>query len=275
MHVPSRWGHRGRNTAAGQGRPCGHGSTSMEGTMSRGSVWSRGIRRAENKQGPRRSLRKRCIASASGLVAAAALVAPAGSAASAAEPVLTDFALAANGFSTQVTGGALPVESGRTGSVGLSCTRFAGRTNTNNTAAVGIPARRSLVRVGVTTSRAYTTTEGDTVSSNGVNNVASVLIRSKAVAGLVIRGIRTRTRVWHDSAGFHREQVITVAGVTRYVGGEGERGRDPDQPEPQGPAPQAPRPSHDQLRDQSGLRFRQPRRGQDKGPPHRNHRHWD
>jgi hypothetical protein len=177
---------------------------------------------AGNKRSVRGRMRTRYLASAASVLVAAALVAPAGPTASAAAPVLTDFALAANGFSTQVDGGALPVESGVTGAVGLSCTRFAGRSNRNDTAAVNLPRPGGLVRVGATTTRTFTTSTGDTVSSNGVNDVASVLIGSRAVAGLEIRGIETRTRVWHDSAGFHREQFITVAGVTRYVGGEGE-----------------------------------------------------
>lgn len=175
---------------------------------------------AGNGRAARGGWQKRCLSYAGSSVLAAALVAPAGQTAAAADLVATDFALAASGFSTLVTGGSLPVESGRTGFVGLSCTRFAGRSNTNDTAGVGIPARNSLVRVGVTTSRAYTTAEGDTVSSHGVNDVAKLVIGNPNVAALVIRGIETRTRAWHNASGFHRGEVVRVAGVTRYVGGD-------------------------------------------------------
>jgi len=177
---------------------------------------------AGNKRSPRGGLRMRYFASAASLLVAAALVAPAGPTASAAEPVLTDFGLTASGFSTQVTGGSLPVESGRTGFAGLSCTRYAGRSSTNDTAGVGIPARNSLLRVGATTTRAYTTKEDDFVSSHGVNHVARLVIGNPSVAALEIRGIETHTRAWHNGEGFHRGQLVRVAGVTRYVGGDGE-----------------------------------------------------
>jgi hypothetical protein len=177
---------------------------------------------AGNGRSQRGSWRKRCLASAASAVVAAALVAPAGQAASAADLVATDFALAASGFSTQVTGGSLPVESGRTGFVGLSCTRFAGVSNTNDTAGVGIPAQNSLVRVGATTSRAYTAQEGETVSSHGVNDVAKLVIGDPSVAALEIRGIETRTRAWHNAEGLHHGEVVRVAGVTRIVGGDRE-----------------------------------------------------
>ena len=167
--------------------------------------------------------RKLRVTAAAVALASAALVAPvAAPAASAAEPVLTDFGLVASGFSTEVSGGALPVESGRTGVAGLSCTRFANVRNTNNTAGIDIPAQNSIVRVGATTSRAITTKQGETVSSFGQNDVASVLVGSRAVAALEIEGIRTRTRTWHDATGFHRTAVVQVARVTRWVGGNPE-----------------------------------------------------
>jgi hypothetical protein len=177
---------------------------------------------AGNRSSLRGGRRKRCLASAASAVVAAALVAPAGQSASAADLVATDFALAASGFGTQVTGGSLPVESGRTGFAGLSCTRFAGRSNTNDTAGVGIPARNSLVRVGATASRAYTSQGADTVSSHGVNDVAKLVIGNPSVAALEVRGIETRTRAWHDAEGFHHGEVVRVVGVTRIVGGDRE-----------------------------------------------------
>ena len=156
-------------------------------------------------------------------LASAALVAPVATpSATAAEPVLTDFALAASGFSTEVRAGALPVQSGQTGLAGLACTRLANVAKSNNTAAIGIPAQNSLVRVGATTSRAFTRKQGATVSSYGQNDAASVLVGNRAVAALEIEGIRTRTRTWHDSTGFHRTAVVQVARATRWVAGDPE-----------------------------------------------------
>ena len=157
-------------------------------------------------------------------LASAALVAPvAAPAATAAEPVLTDFSLAASGFSTEVNGGALPVQSGRTGVAGLACTRFANLSTTNNTAAIGIPEEQSLVQVGATRTRATTSKQAATVSSYAQNDVASVVVGNKAVAALEIDGIQTRARAWHNASGYHRNQVVQVAGVTRWVAGEPEQ----------------------------------------------------
>ena len=79
------------------------------------------------------------------------------------------------------------------------------------------------MRAGVTTSRAYTTKEGDAVSSHGVNDVAKLVIGNPSVAALEIRGIETRTRAWHNADGFHRGHVVRVASVTRYVAGDRKR----------------------------------------------------
>jgi hypothetical protein len=167
--------------------------------------------------------RKWRLAATSVALAAVALVAPSGvSTASAAEPVLTDFSLAASGYSTEVSGGALPIESGRTGFAGISCTRFANKSASNNTAGVSIPSENGIVQVGATTSRALTEKVGDTVHTYGRNDVASVVIGDKSVAALEISGIKTRTHAWHDASGFHRAEVVKVAQVTRFIAGDAE-----------------------------------------------------
>ncbi len=153
-------------------------------------------------------------------VVAAVLVAPlaTSSVASAAEEELTDFALLANGFSTNVQGGLVPVDSDPTGFAAVGCTRFAGRSNSNNTAEVNIPPGAPLVHVGATTTRAFTEKVGSTVSSNAVNRVADVFIGNQAL-GLRIEGIRSRTRAFHDGTQFGRHRIVTVANVTQYVAG--------------------------------------------------------
>lgn len=137
----------------------------------------------------------------------------------AAAPTATNFALAANGWSTKVVGGALPATSGPTGFALIACTRLAPRTSGNNTAALRVPSGRPLVRVGATRTRVTTARTQNRVSSNSANNVASVLIGNKATAALQINGIETVGRAWHDSSGYHNRQVVTVARVTRYVNG--------------------------------------------------------
>ncbi|MDP9443372.1 MAG: hypothetical protein M3P83_03055 [Actinomycetota bacterium] len=137
----------------------------------------------------------------------------------AAEPVLTDFAMTANGWSTLLTGGDLPVRSGRTGFAIVGCTRFAFKSNQNNTAAVTFPAEGGEVFVGATTTNAFTDKNDATVSSNALNDVARVIIGDKSQQALEIEGIKTRVRAFHDRSGYHRSAVVRVADVTRYVNG--------------------------------------------------------
>ena len=134
-------------------------------------------------------------------------------------PAATNFALAANGWSTQVVGGALPAASGPTGFALIACTRLAPRVSGNNTAALRVPNGSPLVRVGATKTRVTTARTQNRVSSNSVNNVANVVVGNKATTALQINGIQTVGRAWHDGSGYHNRQVVTVARVTRYVNG--------------------------------------------------------
>jgi hypothetical protein len=181
-----------------------------------------GKRGAVDKGAFRAWLRNGCLASVTSAVLAAALIGPQATEVSAAEPVITDFSLAASGYSTDVSGGALPVESGRTGFAGISCTRFANKSAVNNTAGIDIPSEASIVSVGATTSRALTVKDGDAVHTYGRNDVTSVVVGNKSVAALEISGIKTRTHAWHDASGFHRAEVVKVAQVTRFVAGDAE-----------------------------------------------------
>jgi len=138
---------------------------------------------------------------------------------SAAAPTLTNFALSASGWSTKVAGGTLPASSAPTGVVGIGCTKYAPQSKSNNTAALNVPSSNPLVRVGATQTRASTTKTSGRVASNSVNNVGSVVLGNKATAALQINGIQTVGRAWHDSNGYHNRQVVTVAGVTRFIGG--------------------------------------------------------
>jgi hypothetical protein len=136
-----------------------------------------------------------------------------------AAPAATNFALSANGWSTNVVGGALPATSGPTGFALIACTRLAPRASSNDTAALRVPAGRPLVRVGATDTRVTTARTQSRVSSNSVNNVAGVVVGNKATAALQINGIQTVGRAWHDGSGYHNREVVTVARVTRYVNG--------------------------------------------------------
>jgi hypothetical protein len=142
-----------------------------------------------------------------------------GVAAAAVQPVITDFALGGRAWSTSVSGGAVSVASGPTGAAYLGCTRFAHLERSNNTLAAGIPAQNPLLAVGATSTRVWTEKAGGVVSSNSLNTVAEVVVGNRSASALVLEGVRTRTRVWHDASGFHRSSSVTLAGATQYVAG--------------------------------------------------------
>lgn len=133
---------------------------------------------------------------------------------------LTDFTLAASGWSSESRSSDPSARSDRSGLALVGCTRFAGRERSNNTAAVNVPADNSSLHVGATTTQASTGKRGATVSTSGQNNVKRVVIGDKSEAALEIEGIRTRARAWHNRSGFHRSHSVKVASVTRYVAGE-------------------------------------------------------
>ena len=140
----------------------------------------------------------------------------------------TNFAMQAKGWSTRLQGGEVPVYSGPTGVALLGCTRLAGLDRGNNTAAVNLPAENPSVHVGATETRAWTTKGRAGVASNALNTVADVLVGDPAQQALLLEGVRTRARTWHDSDGFHRKAQVTVVRATHYVGGVAqERGEIP------------------------------------------------
>ncbi|MGH3366069.1 MAG: choice-of-anchor P family protein [Nocardioidaceae bacterium] len=167
--------------------------------------------------GPR--WRRRGAVALAGVLTGAGLVAAAGVPTASAVPVLTDFAMTASGFSTQIRGGSLPVQSSPTGVAGVACTRFSDEQSRNNTAAVNIPPVASVLQIGATETHAFTDLNGSTVSSNAHNDVARVLIGNKAVAALEIEGIETRARAFNDGTDFGHNEIVRVAKVTQWTAG--------------------------------------------------------
>jgi hypothetical protein len=139
--------------------------------------------------------------------------------AGAAEPILTDHAFSARGWSTRVIGGDVPARSGPTGLAILGCTRFGHVSHTNNTVAVELPTGDPSVHVGATETTVWSGKRGGTTSTNARNDVARVQIGDLQAEGLLLEQVRTRTRTWHDANGYHRLARVTVGSVTQYTGG--------------------------------------------------------
>ncbi len=166
------------------------------------------------------------ISSLSVLVVAAggalAVASPAGSAAAPAAPVAkttaTAFALAGSGFGTRARGGVVPAGSDTTAFHAIGCTNRAGKSNENHVASVALPGLGTAS--GVTT-RVWTVTKGNTVSSYSRNSTARVVLGEAATGVVEINGISSLSRAFHDTKGFHA-RTKTAIGSILYTPAAGE-----------------------------------------------------
>lgn len=143
-------------------------------------------------------------------LSAAGLVATGGPA-QAAKPRPTPFALGAFGIGTAVTGGQLPAESGKTAYRIIGCTNRAPVERSNHVAEAEVPGLGTAS--GVKT-RVWTSRKGGVVASNAVHAVAEVVIGEGSGQGtLVIRGIRSQTRAWHDAEGFNASWATEIGSI--------------------------------------------------------------
>lgn len=139
----------------------------------------------------------------------------AGAAAAASEP--TGYAMTAFGYGTRVVGGDVPANSGQTAYQVLGCNNKAGIDKSNTEAYQAIPGV-GVARGAVT--RVWTQQSGGVVSSYGRHTLESLTI-NEATGKLVIEGIQSTSRAWHDSTGFHRNSGTRVGDLTYTpTGGE-------------------------------------------------------
>ncbi|WP_435747303.1 choice-of-anchor P family protein [Nocardioides sp. SYSU DS0663] len=125
----------------------------------------------------------------------------------AARVVKTPFALKAAGYGTRVEGGQVPVGSDTTAFQSISCTNKAPLARGNDVAAVDLPGLGTVEGVR-TRNRTFTNrTKGKTtvVSQHDVARVK--------LGPLVLRGVSSKARVWHDAEGFHREVRTNLLGL--------------------------------------------------------------
>jgi len=129
---------------------------------------------------------------------------------------VTAYALRGNAYGTTVRSRTVPAESGRTAYSWVSCTAVA-----------GVERANSLVRADLTDG-AFAAGIDTSTRTSRVDGVVSVLSRSDVdrlavgndVGSLDIRGLRVRSRAWHDADGFHRSGSATVAALSAQVGGQ-------------------------------------------------------
>ncbi|MBA2531886.1 MAG: hypothetical protein H0V23_07250 [Nocardioidaceae bacterium] len=125
---------------------------------------------------------------------------------------VTNYGFFGQAFGSRVRGGDLQANSGRTALAFIGCTRQTGRTDTNSlvTANLGIATANGI------DSRTRTYRRGGSVNVKSTNEIADVTFTNGAgpLDDVVLTGIRSVARAWHDANGFHSSGRTSVAGVT-------------------------------------------------------------
>jgi hypothetical protein len=138
----------------------------------------------------------------------------AGSAPSPANAVTTTptaYALGGGGFGTLVRGGQAPANSAPTAYAAIGCTNRAGVTKTGHVAAAKVPG---LGTVSGVSTKVWTESAGDTVSSYSRHTTEDLVIASSDVGSLHVEGITTKTRAWHNSTGYHAAGNVDISSIT-------------------------------------------------------------
>lgn len=153
-------------------------------------------------------------------VACAGLIAPSGAAAlsadASAKPQPTGFALLAVGFGSRVEGGQLPAGSDATAYEVIGCTQMSGKMRKNYEAEVEVPGLGLLE--GVTT-KLWTEKKGGTVSSYSSHSIARVTIGESSFGQIVIKGVESLARAFHDAKGYHTEHTYNIASIVLQQAG--------------------------------------------------------
>jgi len=147
------------------------------------------------------------------LVASLGLIAaPSASAATTAQGTPTDYALAASGYATHVTGGAVPAGVGKTAYSAIGCTNLAGLTKSAREATISLDG---LATVSGAVTRNWTITDGTTVSAWGTHKIAKVeLVNVAGIGTLSLEGLIARSHAYHDGSGYHAVANTSLGKIT-------------------------------------------------------------
>ncbi len=134
----------------------------------------------------------------------------------AADPNATPFTMMATGFATRIHGGAIPVDSGKTGYANFGgCTSRTNKDKTREIAGVelGDPGNL-LVDIGAGQSHTWNERVGDTVSVNSEHHIASIALFGGLI---VINGISSKSTAFNDGTRFGAHATTSVLDIS--VGG--------------------------------------------------------
>jgi len=122
----------------------------------------------------------------------------------------TAFALSASGYSTRVVGGDVPAGSDRSAYQVIGCTNLAGLHKSNPEVDVNL----GEFRISGARTDVATTKKGGTVSSWGRNRIAQVVLADTGAGRVVLEGVSSKSRAWHNGTGFHASTRTSVVAIT-------------------------------------------------------------
>lgn len=126
------------------------------------------------------------------------------------KPNATGFALFSTGFGTRVRGGQVPAGSDNTAFTVIGCTQKAGIMRRNFEADVTIPG---LGVADAVETKLWTEEKNGVVSSYATQRIARITLFETPLGSLEINALKSTSRAFHDSRGFHAEATSDVASI--------------------------------------------------------------
>ncbi|MBF4161276.1 choice-of-anchor P family protein [Nocardioides acrostichi] len=123
----------------------------------------------------------------------------------------TPFTYQGSGYGTSVTGGQVPVGSGRTGLTRVSCTSQTGKSNRNYVAEAELPGAGTVDAVS---SKVVTRRKGTRFETFAKHKVASVVLADTPLGSLSVSGVVAVAKAFHTPKGFGTYTNTKIAGIT-------------------------------------------------------------
>jgi hypothetical protein len=145
---------------------------------------------------------------AAGLVGAG--ITPASAEKETAKLTPTAYGLASYGYATKLTGGELPTGSDKVAYSVVACTNKAGMANSNTEADGDLG--NGLTFEGATT-HAWTTKQGNVVSSWSRHKIAKVQVLGSPLGDLSLIALSSTSHAWHDTRGYHASSTSSLGAI--------------------------------------------------------------
>jgi len=123
----------------------------------------------------------------------------------------TPYALGGSAFGTLARGGQLPANSAPTAYEQIGCTDKGGVSKENHLASVTVPG---LGNVTGAATKVWTEAKNGSVSEYSLHTITKVTLADSPLGSLAIEGLRTKTRAWHDTTGFHASVDTAIGSIT-------------------------------------------------------------